>query len=104
MSPSSTVTPGGPDIGAPVAYPNPATGDNTKIQFTLGQPGDVKFLVFTTAFRKVLERPMGNLPAGLENFSMELKDQRGAALANGIYYLVVTNGSKRAVGKLLISK
>jgi hypothetical protein len=104
MTPSPTLTPGGPEIGAPVAYPNPASGDHTRIHFTLGQPGEIRFQLFTAAFRKVLERPMGNLPAGIQDFELELKDQGGAPLANGIYYLVVANGSKRSVGKLLISK
>jgi hypothetical protein len=31
-----------------------------------------------------------------------MKDNWGAPLASGLYYVVVTNGSNRAVGKILV--
>ena len=104
LTPTVTVTPGGPDIGPPIVYPNPAPGGDCQVQFTLGNSGDIRFQLFTTAFRKMLDRPLGTLPAGVYNVNLDLKDEWGSRLANGIYYVVVSNGKKHAVGKLLVIK
>lgn len=36
--------------------------------------------------------------------TIELKDHWGKTLANGLYYIVINQGSERVVGKLLIVK
>jgi hypothetical protein len=86
-----------------VIYPNPGTGTQpVQIIFQLNGSGDVKLLVFTTAFRKVLEEDLGPLTAGTQTTTLELKDHWGKTLANGIYYVVISQGSNRLVGKLLV--
>lgn len=64
--------------------------------------GDVKLQVFTAAFRKIIDRPLGTMPVGVHQVKLELKDQWGAKLANGLYYVVVQKGTKRSIAKLLI--
>jgi len=60
--------------------------------------------LFTTAFRKVKEVTLNNLPAGPQNISIPLTDNKGQSLANGLYYIVVVNQQGRAVGKLLVTR
>ena len=62
---------------------------------------DVRVEIFTPAFRKVLDEVFPSVPAGVA-VKVELKDQAGKPLANGIYYVAVTVGGKRSIGKLLI--
>ena len=63
---------------------------------------DVRLELFTTAFRKVMEKRLGSLPMGVQQASFDLKDNKGTPLASGIYYLVISSGSHRSVGKLLL--
>jgi hypothetical protein len=58
--------------------------------------------VFTTAFRKVNQISLVNVPAGPARVSLPLTDKNGSPLANGVYYLVVVNQQGRAIGKLLV--
>jgi len=100
MSFSATSTPAPEKI---VVYPNPANGaGSVRTVFNLGGSGDVKFQIFTTAFRKIQEVDLGDLQAGTQTASFELRDSWGRPLANGVYYLVFSRGSERSVGKLLI--
>jgi hypothetical protein len=57
--------------------------------------------VFTLAFRKVLDKEWTQTPVGAD-ISVELKDQGGTPLANGLYYLVIERTEGRIVKKLLI--
>jgi len=61
----------------------------------------VKVELFTTAFRKVLQSDFDNIPTGTK-VSIDLNDNWGRPLASGIYYVVVTTGQSRSIGKLLI--
>jgi hypothetical protein len=58
--------------------------------------------VFTTAFRRVNEITLFNVPAGLNDIALPLTDREGAPLANGLYYVVVQTPQGRFVTKLLI--
>lgn len=49
-----------------------------------------------------MEKPLGNLPMGVYQFSFDLKDNKGTPLASGLYYVVLTDGSRQSVGKLLL--
>ncbi|HET9869786.1 MAG TPA: hypothetical protein VFR02_04750 [bacterium] len=64
----------------------------------------VRVEVFTTAFRKVDEVDLSNLPAGPQRVTLPLTDRHGAALANGLYYVLVLNSQGRAIGKLLVAR
>jgi hypothetical protein len=63
----------------------------------------VKVKLFTLAFRKVLDLDIQQVPIGMD-FNLELKDNWGVPLANGLYYIVFDRPSTgaRSIGKLLI--
>jgi hypothetical protein len=95
--------PGAPPISEPIPYPNPSPGGTIHIQFVLAMASsDVKLRIFTTAFRKVLTLNLGALPAGSQTISVPLTNDHGQALANGIYYIEISDSQGRAIGKLMI--
>ena len=57
--------------------------------------------VFTVGYRKVRQEEWKGLPRDTA-VELELKDGEGIQLANGLYYVVVTTGPGRSVGKLMI--
>ncbi len=83
-------------------YPNPATGPTVQI---LPPPYEgiqtVRVEIYTLAFRKVQDHPYGPMPSGTP-ITIQLTGPSGNPLANGVYYVVVTTSSRRAVGKLLV--
>jgi GH18 family chitinase len=101
-SPTLTQTPIG-TVTDPKLFPNPVLGPGpVTLVLTLPQGGDVKVRIFTAAFRKMLESLHSQVPAGTATFSLEMKDQWGKPLANGIYYVVVEGPQGRKVLKLLL--
>jgi hypothetical protein len=61
---------------------------------------DVHIQIFTASFRKVLDiRP--TLPSRTPA-TVELKDAWGHPLADGLYYVLVSEEGKRVFGKLLV--
>jgi hypothetical protein len=99
-----TITPTGAVLpGTVVIYPNPATGSGpVSLVLTLTSPGNVSIKLFTTAFRKVNETSFSTLAVGTVTLPIELKDKSGTALADGIYYLIVSTPQGRSIKKLLI--
>jgi hypothetical protein len=58
--------------------------------------------VFTLVFRLVLDEEIPPSPQGSDP-TLDLVDNWGTPLANGLYYLAVEpKGGKRSIGKLLI--
>ena len=101
--PTMTLTPGTAPISTPITYPNPTDGGPILVRINFGHGADhVKYEIFTTAFRKVREYRLSNIQPGVLETSLEMKDDWGTPLASGLYYLVVTNGSDRSVGKILV--
>jgi hypothetical protein len=99
VSPTKTATPS----GNPVLFPNPAPGGGSAtLQVNLAAPGNVRIQVFTVSFRKVLDKTVPNIPAGVQDLTFPLVDKDGTALADGLYYVVVTANGKRWILKLLI--
>jgi hypothetical protein len=77
---------------------NPVT-----IHFHLDQAeASVVVKLYTVAFRKILDIPLGALSAGDHDIPVSLKGPHGETLANGVYYLQVTGLSGRPPFKLLI--
>lgn len=72
-------------VSAP--YPNPAT-DRVTIEVYPARPGEVRWTVFTTAFRKIRE---GALVSGGEKVRVvwDLRDAAGSPAANGMYFVRV---------------
>ena len=105
--PSPTLTStfmAGPPIGPPVIFPNPSTGSApVSIQFLMPTAAaKVDLKVFTTAFRKINQISYPNIPAGLVTLSLPVTDEKGAPLANGIYYVLVTTRQGQAIGKMMV--
>lgn len=58
--------------------------------------------LYTTAFRLVKDKKIENLPAGTNKLLLDLNDDWGKPLANGLYYLVLTTPENKVVLKLLV--
>lgn len=86
-------------VTKPVLFPNPATGDQVKLALPYGQ--DTKVSIYTTSYRMVREIKVGLVQPGTV-LTIDLSDKVGSALANGVYYVVVTTLNSRWTGKLLI--
>ncbi len=89
---------------APVLYPNPIKDKGPAfLQVILAQPQEnLEIKVFTTAFRKVYEDKVQNIPAGAFQYALDPARFEGGTAANGLYYVLLTTPSNRWVLKLLI--
>ena len=94
----------GPPVSLPVVFPDPWKGSGpVSVQFILNIPAsEVSLKVFTTAFRKIQETDLSNVPSGVIQTPLNLTGPQGVPLANGLYYLLVTTRQGHAVGKLLV--
>ncbi len=105
LTPTATV----PSCFSPALYPNPAPGSSFTLNLNLCVPTNVRVQLFTTAFRKVLDKNLGLIPIGVDQV-MKLQDNGGIPLANGLYYVVVRTSpipgsgqpAQQWIGKLLI--
>lgn len=101
-SPTVTVTATPADNTVVLVYPNPATGSSVNVLApAYSGSEDVRVEIFTLGFRKVLDEPFQDVPAG-KPVTVQLKDQWGTPLANGLYYVMVTVDGKHSTAKLLI--
>jgi hypothetical protein len=87
-----------------VVYPNPAMGPGpVTLQLSLSGPeSSLDLEVFTTAFRKVNDIHLGQVPAGVTDWPLPLKDQWGTPLADGLYYAIVRGSGRRLSARLLV--
>jgi hypothetical protein len=74
----------------------------------MDHPGDVKARLFTVAYRKVLETEGTSVPlddlSGRFGLTLGLDDDKGRALADGLYFMVIeTEGVKKTL-KLLVAR
>ena len=101
----NTPTPLGPISGPPLAYPNPATGAQVKINIpSLGAPADVKVQIFSESFRMVQDITVPKVQPGA-GIVLGLVDKAGIDLSDGLYYLVVTpSGGNRSILKLVVAR
>jgi hypothetical protein len=99
-TPTVTSTPAG-NTGV-VIYPNPVTGPTVNVlppRYSGVQA--VRIEIFTLSFRKVLDETFQDVASGTA-ITLPLKDQWGASLADGLYYVIVTVDGKRSIAKLLV--
>lgn len=91
-------------ISTPVPFPNPDRGNlPVTVAFVLqNQTPNLDVKMFTTAFRKVWHTQMTNVAAGYTRIPLPLNVPGGINLANGIYYIVVSDGKNRGLGKLML--
>jgi hypothetical protein len=104
-TPTSTVTQAPTPLAGHVGiYPNPASGETVTILSPF-YPGvsDVRVEIFTLGFRKVVDMAVDSIQTGTA-ITVRLVDRFGNSLANGLYYVVVTTKSGKAIGKLLVIK
>jgi hypothetical protein len=86
-----------------VIYPNPSSGTiPPSLVIPLSAATDVKVKIYTTAFRKVWEGDYSTMQPPGQTVTLPLKDNRGASLANGLYYVVVSTDQGLAKVKWLI--
>ena len=84
-------------------WPNPLReGDQMRIQMVLPASGNVTVRIFTLSQRKVVEQTFADVPAGGSSLTVSLRDPRGAALGNGLYFVQVISTAGRQVTPLLI--
>ena len=57
--------------------------------------------IYTLTSRKVFDRDISQIPVGVDVL-LELKDNWGTPLANGLYYVVTETSQGRRIQKLLI--
>jgi hypothetical protein len=88
----------------PVIYPNPIYGPGpVTLLISLKEgPGDLSLKIYTVAFRMAGEKVFSQLPAGVYELPIELKDHWGKTLANGLYYVAVTVNGQTKILKLLV--
>lgn len=101
-TPTVTPTPTEPCL-PPLLYPNPCKGDQLTFHFgPCGRDQRYKLKVFTLAFRRIITKDFSQgVPPDL---TMDLKDDWGKDLANGLYYVVVDQDAKRTILKLLVQR
>ncbi len=101
-SPTLTITSTPQAVTTPIVFPNPSSGGPVNVMPTAYTgTADVKVQIFTTAFRKVQEKPYPSLPYG--PIKIYMQDDWGTPLASGLYYVVITvNSHQRSIAKLLL--
>jgi hypothetical protein len=73
------------------------------IQFVLNGPSNqVALKLFTTADRKVRSVSLSNVPPGLVQTQLDMVDDHGTPLANGLYFLVINAPQGRLIGKIIL--
>jgi flagellar basal-body rod modification protein FlgD len=83
------------------ARPNPASL-STVIGAKLGAPAHVQLKIASAAGRVVRELYAGHLGAGLHGFPWDGRDDRGTAVAAGVYFIQLRAGEHTEVGRLAV--
>jgi len=84
--------------------PNPFTL-STSLRFELDQGGAATLMIFDVSGRRVRRWKLGVLPRGLHEVLWNGRDDAGAALASGVYHVVVTDAAgSRALGRAVLVK
>ena len=108
-TPTITLTPTPPFTPTPtpvgnekvIVFPNPDPGTTVNIlPPAFAGIEDIHIVIFTASFRKVLD--IHRTLSGGEAVVVELKDNWGHPLADGLYYVLVTVDGNRSITKLLI--
>lgn len=91
-------------LGARV-YPNPVRGPATVEFFILGAASDpgvkVQAALFDAQGRRVRHFYSGSLPRGLTSFSWDGRDDHGASLRQGMYFLRLKTPTESAITRVI---
>jgi len=83
------------------ASPNPARVQ-TQISFSLPNAGKAEVVVYNIAGQKVASLTRGNMTAGSHSFTWNLKDSKGNAVPNGVYFYQLLTGNRSASQKVVV--
>jgi GH18 family chitinase len=88
LTPTPTDT---PNPGAkPLLYPNPLKGEGPiQMRVDLPKSGEVKVRVYSVSYRMVREFRFPNAILGTQDLILDLHDQTGKVLSDGLYYFRV---------------
>jgi hypothetical protein len=85
-------------------YPNPSQGGPISVNIQLNGPSQIKFGVFTAAFRKIREEQTAASANTI--LTWDLRDKAGSPVASGLYYLrievVTASGTVVKIKKVLV--
>ncbi len=84
------------------AFPNP-TAARTQVAAELAAPAEVRLLVVSATGRIVRELYAGHLGAGRAAFPWDGRDEGGARVAAGVYFLNLNAGKESVVGRVTIA-
>lgn len=87
------------------AYPNPfapASDGYLKIRFELPSPQGVTVRIYDFSSSVVRTFNLDNLPAGIREVTWDGTDDRGANVANGVYFYTVDKSDSAVSGKILV--
>lgn len=101
-TPTMTPTPG----SEVVVYPNPVKSGKNALISVPEKSKTVKVKLFTVSYRKVLEAngPSQRNPSGSYYYPLELNDDKGRPLGNGLYYVMVETEDLKKTLKLLVAR
>ena len=85
------------------AYPNPFN-PATRIAFSLPRAGEIELAVYDVAGRRVTTLVSGMMAAGQHEVVWRGRDDRGDAVASGVYFSRLVSGKQMQTRKMLLLK
>jgi len=94
------LVPGALELAAP--YPNPTHGPLARFEFALPHAGTVRLEILDVEGRRLRTLVAGTLPAGRYVRGWDLRDERGGAIAPGIYLARLGAAGGQAVRRVAV--
>jgi hypothetical protein len=102
----STVGVPGGTIGAPLSFapprPNPLRGGGTEFQFGLPKSARVSLAVYDATGRRVARLIDGERPAGRETIRWNGRDDAGATVPAGLYFVRFATPGLQQTARLVV--
>lgn len=96
------LVPRGGGIALAQNVPNPAPRGATMIGFTLPAAGRVTLVVYDVAGRRIAKLVDGELAAGPHQASWNGQDESGRAVAAGVYFYDLVQGTQRSARRMVV--
>ena len=84
-------------------HPNPFN-PSTTISFTISESGETNLSIYNISGQKIRELLDSHLPAGSNSILWDGRDDNGAPVSSGIYFVLLVSGTKQAVQKMMLMK